>query len=106
LYLALLVFVLAISVAVFFEAALSFLGLGDPATVSWGRLIQMAFERTAIGSGAWWAIIPPGICIALVVLGSSLLGTAIQNAANPRSGVSHVSPRTFRVRPATEAPGD
>jgi peptide/nickel transport system permease protein len=98
--------VLAVSVAVFFEAALSFLGLGDPATVSWGRLIQIAFERTAISSGAWWAIIPPGLCIALVVLGSSLLGTAIQHAANPKAGIAHVSSRTFRIRPVPEASRD
>jgi peptide/nickel transport system permease protein len=92
--------VLAVSVAVFFEAALSFLGLGDPSAVSWGKLIQIAFERTAISAGAWWAIVPPGVCIALVVLGSSLLGNALQHAANPRAGIAHVSPRTFRVRPA------
>jgi len=98
--------VLSVSVAVFFEAALSFLGLGDPATISWGRLIQLAFERTAISSGAWWAIVPPGVCIALVVLGSSLLGTALQGAANPRASVAHVSPRTFRVRPTPEAVSD
>jgi peptide/nickel transport system permease protein len=90
--------VLTVSVAIFFEAALSFLGLGDPGTVSWGRLIQMAFERTAISSGAWWAIVPPGACVALVVLGSSLLGSALQDAANPRAAIAHVSPRTFRVR--------
>jgi peptide/nickel transport system permease protein len=82
--------VLAVSVAVFFEAALSFLGLGDPAT----------------SSGAWWAIIPPGLCIALVVLGSSLLGTAIQHAANPKAGIAHVSSRTFRIRPVPEASRD
>ncbi|MGZ4531149.1 MAG: ABC transporter permease [Mycobacteriaceae bacterium] len=90
--------VLTVSVAIFFEAALSFLGLGDPGTVSWGRLIEMAFERTAISSGAWWAIVPPGVCVALVVLGSSLLGNALQDAANPRASIAHVSPRSFRVR--------
>ncbi|WP_205863280.1 ABC transporter permease subunit [Planosporangium thailandense] len=90
--------VLTVSVAIFYEAALSFLGLGDPGTVSWGRLIEMAFERTAISSGAWWAIVPPGVCVALVVLGSSLLGNALQDAANPRAAIAHVSPRTFRVR--------
>jgi peptide/nickel transport system permease protein len=94
--------VLAVSVAIFYEAALSFLGLGDPTTVSWGRLIQIAFERTAISSGAWWAIVPPGLCIALVVLACSLLGNAIQDAANPRTGIAHVSPRTFRIRRAAE----
>ncbi|MGZ4482813.1 MAG: ABC transporter permease [Nocardioidaceae bacterium] len=97
--------VLAVSVAVFFEAALSFLGLGDPSAVSWGRLIQIAFERTAISTGAWWAIIPPGLCIALVVLGCSLLGNALQHAANPRAGIAHVSARTFRIRPTSEVTG-
>lgn len=96
--------VLTISTAIFYEAALAFLGLADPNTISWGKLIANAFERSATSAGAWWAIIPPGICIAIVVLGASLVGSAIEDAFNPRLKTPHVSPRTFRIRKAAKAP--
>jgi peptide/nickel transport system permease protein len=89
----------ALGAAVFFEAALAFLGLGDPTRVSWGKLIQNAFDRSAVASGAWWAIVPPGICIALLILGCTLLGQAVSDAVNPRRRVSHlrVSPRPIEM---------
>lgn len=88
--------VLSTAYAIFSETALSFLGLGDPATVSWGTIIHRSFERTAISSGAWWVVVPPGLCVALVVIGCSLLGRALEDALNPRLGVTHLSPRRFR----------
>ncbi len=91
--------VLTIAVAIFDETALAFLGLSDPSAVSWGSVIQHAFERTAISSGAWWAIVPPGICVALVIMGCYLLGQAIEDALNPRLRVAHVSVKAFRFRP-------
>jgi peptide/nickel transport system permease protein len=93
--------VLTVASAVFFEAALAFIGLGDPSRVSWGTIIQNAFLHSAVSSGAWWAIVPPGVCIALVVLGSFLIGQGVEEAMNPRLGHAHVSPRSFRLRQAT-----
>ena len=52
--------VLTIAVAIFDETALAFLGLGDPARVSLGKMIENAFQRAAISTGAWWAIVPAG----------------------------------------------
>ena len=91
--------VLAIAVAIFDETALAFLGLGDPTSTSWGTIIEHAFLRTAMSRGAWWAIVPPGICVALVVMGCYLLGQAIEDALNPRLRVAHLSVKTFRLRP-------
>jgi len=90
--------VLTVASAVFFEAALAFIGLGDPERVSWGTIIQNAFLHSAVSYGAWWAILPPGLCIALVVLGSFLIGQGVEEALNPRLGSAHVSPRSFRLR--------
>src|SRR3954447_1850557 len=56
--------VLTVAIAIFDETALSFLGLGDPSAVTWGSIIQFAFLRGAISAGAWWAIIPAGLCVA------------------------------------------
>ena len=52
--------VLMVAVAIFAETAIAFLGLGDPSLTSWGLLIENAFDRQAISTGAWWAIVPPG----------------------------------------------
>jgi peptide/nickel transport system permease protein len=91
--------VLTIAVAIFDETALSFLGLGDPSRISLGKVIENAFQRAAISTGAWWAIIPPGALVALIILSCSLVGGAIEDALNPRLRVAHLSARSFRLRP-------
>jgi peptide/nickel transport system permease protein len=91
--------VLTVAIAIFDETALSFLGLGDPSTHSWGQIIEFAFLRTAITAGAWWAIIPAGLCVAFVIMACYWLGQAIEDSLNPRLKVSYLSPRTFRIRP-------
>jgi peptide/nickel transport system permease protein len=91
--------VLTIAVAIFDETALAFLGLGDPSRISLGKVIENAFQRAAISSGAWWAIVPPGALVAIVILSCSLIGGALEDALNPRLRVAHVSARTFRLRP-------
>ncbi|MFL5923793.1 MAG: ABC transporter permease [Gaiellaceae bacterium] len=91
--------VLTIAVAIFDETALSFLGLGDPSRISLGKVIENAFQRAAISTGAWWAIVPPGALVAVIILACSLLGGAIEDALNPRLRVAHLSARTFRLRP-------
>lgn len=91
--------VLTVAVAIFDETALAFLGLGDPTAITWGNIIEFAFLRTAISSGAWWAVIPAGLCVALVIMGCFWFGQAIEDALNPRLKVSYLSPRMFRLRP-------
>jgi peptide/nickel transport system permease protein len=91
--------VLTIAVAIFDETALAFLGLGDPSRISLGKVIENAFQRAAISADAWWAIVPPGVLVALIILSCSLIGGALEDALNPRLRVSHLSARTFRLRP-------
>jgi peptide/nickel transport system permease protein len=91
--------VLTVAIAIFAETALAFLGLGDPSLISWGRMIENAFVSNAISVDAWWAIAPPGIAVAVVILACTLLGTAIEDALNPRLRVGHLSVRRFRLRP-------
>ena len=52
---------LTVAIAILSETTLSFLGLGDPLRVSWGSMLNDAFNTGAITTGAWWFIIPPGI---------------------------------------------
>ena len=91
--------VLTVAVAIFDETALSFLGLGDPSRTSLGKVIENAFQRAAISSGAWWAIVPPGALVAVIILSCSLIGGALEDALNPRLRVAHLGARTFRLRP-------
>jgi len=72
---------LTIGVAILFEAGLSFLGLGDPNTFSWGLMIGAGREYVL---DAWWIVTLPGIMIFLTVLGFSLIGDGLNDAFNPR----------------------
>jgi peptide/nickel transport system permease protein len=91
--------VLLVAYAIFAETFISFLGLGDPSVISWGRLIENAFNDDAILNDAWWAIVPPGLCVTLVVLGATLFGQSLEDTLNPRLRVGHLSVRRFKVRP-------
>jgi peptide/nickel transport system permease protein len=91
--------VLTVAIAIFAETAIAFLGLGDPTLTSWGKLIENAFSHNAITVDAWWAIVPPGIAVALVILGCTMIGQAIEDTLNPRLRVGHLSVRRFRLRP-------
>ena len=90
--------VLTVAIAIYLETALAFLGLEDPTATTWGTILEHAFDRTAISSGAWWAIIPDGFAIALVIVGCFLFGQAIEDALNPRLKVAHLSMRRWKIR--------
>ena len=75
---------LTVAVAILTETTLSFLGLGDPLRVSWGSMLESAFSAGAMTSGAWWYIVPPGVCVILVVLSFTLIGRALEEIFNPR----------------------
>ncbi len=76
--------VLIVAVAILSEAALSFLGLGDPTRISWGTMLENAFESGAPSAGAWWYVIPPGLCITLLVLAVAMIGFLFEEYVNPR----------------------
>jgi peptide/nickel transport system permease protein len=78
---------------------ITFLGLGDPSLVSWGRLIENAFNDDAILNNAWWAIVPPGVAVTIVILACTMTGQAMEDALNPRLRAGHLSVRRFRMRP-------
>lgn len=75
----------AISRAILLEAALSFLGLGDPVQKSWGTVLYWAQVRGAFLSPAWvWWVLPPGLLISLATLGFALVGFSLEQTVNPR----------------------
>jgi peptide/nickel transport system permease protein len=78
-------FVRVVSIAILFEVALSFVGLGDPVRRSWGSMIQFATDRGAFLTGAWkWWILPPGLCVALVVCSFAFIGLGIEERVDRR----------------------
>ena len=76
--------VLIVAVAILSEAALAFLGLGDPTQISWGTMLENAFSSGAPSAGAWWYVVPPGLCITILVLAVSMLGFLFEEYINPR----------------------
>ena len=78
--------ILVFAGAVLTETTLSFVGLGDPFQPSWGQLLEAARSSGAPGLGAWWYFAPPGICIVLVVLAFTLVGSALDDILNPKRG--------------------
>ncbi len=79
-----LVFVAGVAVTT--EAALSFLGLGDPTAVSWGAEINRALDdaQIAIDSLWLWWLAPFGLALTLAILGFTLIGVALEPWSNPR----------------------
>ena len=67
------------------EVGLEFLGLGNISTVvSWGTILYWAQNNAGLVTGAWWTIVPPGLCVALVGCALTLLNSALDEVTNPR----------------------
>jgi len=66
------------------DVGLAFLGFENVTTVSWGTMLYWAQNNSALLQGAWWTFVPPGVCIALVAFGTTLLIYAVDEVTNPR----------------------
>ncbi len=98
-------FVRAANIAVMLEASLAFLGLGDPARISWGTMLYFANARSAFLTDAWkWWILPPGLALTAVILGLAFLGYAVEEWADPR--LRRPAPRPVRRRALPPDPPD
>ncbi|MFI6451019.1 ABC transporter permease [Streptosporangium amethystogenes] len=79
---------LMVASAIVTESTLAFLGAGS-GQVSWGSMLRGSYDWGAATSGAWWYVLPPGLCIIAVVLAFTLCGRALETVLNPRlRGVS------------------
>jgi peptide/nickel transport system permease protein len=103
-------FVRVANAAVISEAALAFLGLGDPNQASWGIMLSNASSNNALLTGAWkWWMLPPGFALTVVVLGFAFTGYACEEWADPRlastSGrLRFLTGRRRRPTPAVPVP--
>lgn len=69
-----------IASAILLENALRFLGLGDPSSASWGKLLNEGQRNLEM----WWLIAFPGAAIFLTVMAYNLIGEGLQEATDPR----------------------
>jgi peptide/nickel transport system permease protein len=76
---------IAVPSAILAEAALSFLGLGDPSIPTWGQILHDAHSAGAMSRGLWWWIVPPGLMIAITGLAFVLIGNALDSIVNVRA---------------------
>jgi len=76
--------VLAVPAAILTEAALSFLGFGDPFAPTWGKMLHEAQSEGAFGQLAWWYIMPPGFAITFLCVAFVFIGHALDEIVNPR----------------------
>ena len=79
-----LTFVAGLAVGI--EAGLSFIGLGDPAAVSWGAELNRALDNAQIYIGDLWLrwLLPPGLALTVAVLGFTFIGVGLEPRFNPR----------------------
>lgn len=75
---------LIVPVNILLEAALAFLGLGlPPPTATWG---QMLADGQSYYATAWWMIAVPGAALLSVTIAFNLVGDALRDALDPRTG--------------------
>ncbi len=72
-----------VTAAIITEAALAFLGFGDPGTVSWGMMLQWVWKTGHMFKAPYW-LLPPGMCISLITLSFYMLGRAMDEVLDPR----------------------
>lgn len=74
----------AATAAVMAEASLEFLGLGNPATVSWGTILYFAQQQNALLTGQWVLVFAPGLAVALLALSFTMINFGVDALSNPR----------------------
>lgn len=89
--------------AILAESGLEFLGLGDISNVSWGTMFYWAANNDALLQGAWWWIVPPGLCIALLGAGLAFVNFGMDEIADPRLR-AEPKIRVTRVKPSKHGP--
>lgn len=77
-------FVLATIYGILAEAALEFIGLGSPNSVTWGTMLYWAMRAQALQTGAWYEIWPPAIAIMLTGAALVMVNFAVDEITNPQ----------------------
>jgi peptide/nickel transport system permease protein len=76
-------FIFCIRRAVFLQAGLAFIGIGDPNIVSWGSMISDARKWIFLDAWLWW-LLPAGIALSVTIVAVTLIGYSLEPALDPR----------------------
>jgi peptide/nickel transport system permease protein len=83
-------FIYGVRKAVFIEAGLAFLGIGDPMLVSWGMMMRDAMRFSYLNVWQWW-LVPAGVALSLTIIGLTFISHAAEAAIDPRLGGAEVA---------------
>jgi peptide/nickel transport system permease protein len=78
-------FIYSMRKAVFIQAGLAFLGIGDPNIVSWGMMMREALDWVFLDVWRWW-LVPAGVALSLTIVAITFIGHALEPALDPRLG--------------------
>ena len=73
-------FTLDIPGAIMWESSMSFLGVGDPNTASWGLMVSQGKSYAYMCP---WLILAPGLAILITVMAFNFLGDGLRDAIDP-----------------------
>lgn len=93
-------FVFSVLGAILAEAGLSFIGIGATGALTWGTMLAAASNAQALLFRAWWWFAPPGLLIAILGAGLSLINFSIDEVINPKLRTFNVAKLKKRVRAA------
>lgn len=79
-------YIMTVAQCIMLEASLSFLGMGDPTQVTWGRMINLAYKRGGFTRGAYNWLVAPGVCIALIVIAFYCINKYFEKKSEEVSG--------------------
>ncbi|WP_413112687.1 ABC transporter permease [Thaumasiovibrio sp. DFM-14] len=77
-------FIGSVLYAIMMESTLSFLGLGDPNSISWGVMLYNVRTSSSMLIGAWWEVLAPCVALTFVAIGLAMLNFAVDEIANPQ----------------------
>lgn len=77
---AIMFFAIGIGYTIIIQAGLSFLGVVNPFTPSWGVMMRNAYTSGQVGNYWWWSI-PPGLMIALTVVSTFMFGRGYERVS-------------------------
>lgn len=60
-------YIMTLTSCIMLEATLSFLGIGNPLSLTWGRIMMLAYKGGAFTRKSFAWLIAPGVCISLVI---------------------------------------
>ncbi|MFC0672889.1 ABC transporter permease [Brachybacterium hainanense] len=91
------------------QAALAFLGIGNPSEPSWGLMINWAMTQNALFRGLWWWFVPPGLALCLIGFATTMVNFGLDEITNPtlsskRMKLMRIFLRDKARRAAAQAP--